>query len=174
MTISIQFKTLSLQDALDLAILIEEEACERYQEFSKNVGSRYEGDAGDFFKKMAENENKHKMQLSEKRKSLFGNAPSRVDASLIWDVEAPAQGKPRTYMSTRQALAVAMESEVKAYAFFDEALKQITQKETRDLFIHLRNEEAEHKNALEKQLALLPESDGADISDDEIDEPPAL
>ena len=34
---SIQFKTLSLQDALDLAILIEEEACERYQEFSKYI-----------------------------------------------------------------------------------------------------------------------------------------
>ena len=38
MTAALEFKKLSLQDALDLAILIEEEAKDRYEEFTRIVG----------------------------------------------------------------------------------------------------------------------------------------
>ncbi len=174
MSSTINFKTLTLQDALDLAILIEEEACERYVDFAKHVGSRYEGDAGDFFIKMSENEAKHKAQLLVLRKSMFGTAPTRMNSSMVWDVEAPDQGKPRTYMSTRQALRVAMEGEVKAYDFFNDALKVVTSEEIKDLFGHLREEEGEHKAALEKMLKALPPGEGADLGDDDIDEPSSL
>jgi len=42
MSVTIEYAKLNLQDALDLAILIEEEACERYKEFAEHIGNRYE------------------------------------------------------------------------------------------------------------------------------------
>lgn len=174
MSLKIDFKTLNLQDALDLAILIEEEARERYLEFAAGVGSRYDGDAGDFFKKMAENEAKHAREISEKRKKLFKDAPRRVEPLLIWDVEAPESGKARTYMSARQAMTLALEAETKAWGFFDEALKQVQNAEVKALFTELRGEEKQHQEAVKAQLAKLPKSDGPDLEEDDIDEPPAL
>ena len=50
MTTSLDLSKLSLMDALDLAILIEEEARQRYEMFASQIGrsgSRY--DAGSFF-----------------------------------------------------------------------------------------------------------------------------
>src|SRR5689334_21920990 len=43
MTAALALQNLSLQDALDLAILIEEEAKDRYDEFTRIVGGRYAG-----------------------------------------------------------------------------------------------------------------------------------
>jgi hypothetical protein len=45
----IDFTRLSVMDALDLAVLIEQEAEERYVAFAEMIGSRYEGDAAAFF-----------------------------------------------------------------------------------------------------------------------------
>src|ERR1035437_3934037 len=111
----IDFKNLDLRDSLDLAILIEEEARERYEEFASQMGSRYKGDAGDFFKEMAANEAKHGKALSERRKKLFKDAPRRVKPIAIWDIEAPESGKPRPFMSPRQAMELALSAETKAY-----------------------------------------------------------
>jgi len=46
----IDFAKLHLRDALDMAILIEEEARDRYQEFARTVGGRYAGDAAEVFR----------------------------------------------------------------------------------------------------------------------------
>ncbi len=45
----IDFSTLSLMDALDIAILVEVEACERYELFNSQLGHRYPDDAADVF-----------------------------------------------------------------------------------------------------------------------------
>lgn len=174
MSVTIDFKKLSLQDALDLAILIEREAQERYEEFAKLIGARYSGDASDFFEEMSRNENKHATELSSRRKELFGQTPSRVDGSMIWDVEAPSQSSPRTYMSVRQALELAEEAEEKAFRFFDGALKYVANAEVKTLFEELRGEEAQHKKMVRDRLAKLPPGDGPDIPDGEGDEPPQL
>ena len=55
----IDFRSLTLQDALDLALSIEEEAKERYDQFAKITGGRYAGDAADMFRQMAGYEAKH-------------------------------------------------------------------------------------------------------------------
>lgn len=171
----IDFKKLDLMDSLDLAILIEEEACERYEAFAEQVGSSYEGDAGVFFSTMAVNEAKHGTALKARRKELFQDAPSRVTGAMVWDIEAPESGYPRPYMSPRQAMKLALASETKAYDFFNEALKYIENVEVKALFIELREEEAEHKNELIRQIALLPPGgEGPDGDADSMDEPPAL
>ncbi len=174
MTTTVDFKNLNLKDAMDLAILIEEEARERYKEFSDHVGFRYKGDAADFFSSMSANEEKHAQQISAQRKKLFGDAPSSISPDMIWDVEAPDYGKPRPFMSLRQALNIALEAEFKAWTFFDEALKHVKDNDVKALFEELRDEESMHMEAVKKQLALAPEGDGPDLTDDEIDEPSSL
>lgn len=171
MTTQLDISTLNLQDALDLAVLIEKEAEERYLLFAAQLGERYRGDAADFFGMMARNEQRHGMELAERRRLLFGNTPSRVTADMIEDIEAPDTGKPRPYMSPRHALEVAMESEVKAYEFFDQALPGIKDLEVRKLFEELRNEETEHQELLKEQMPKYPDTMEADLDPEDIDTP---
>jgi len=165
----IDFAKLSLQDALDLAILIEEEAQGRYDEFTKLVGGRYKGDASDVFKNMAVYEAKHKGELVARRQKLFGTAASTVSASALDDVEAPDRGQPRVFMSPRQALEVALEGEKKAFAYFDDALRHVKDPEVRKLFEELRAEEVQHQEYIKKAMATLPT--GPDVEEADADAP---
>ena len=171
MVSKLDFSTLNLQDALDLAVLIEKEAEERYILFVDLLGHGYSGDAADFFAMMAKNEKRHGTELAARRRKLFGDAPSRVNADMIEEVEAPGMGKPRPFMSPRHALEVAMESEVKAYEFFDQALPGISDKEVRKLFEELREEEAEHKRLLNLEKTKYPDTMEPDVDPDAVDTP---
>ncbi len=165
----IDFRSLSLQDALDLALSIEEEAKERYEEFSKITGGRYEGDAADMFRQMAGYEAKHWADLDRKRRELFGSAPRRITPEAIDDVEAPDRGAPRTFMSARQAVEVALASELKAHDFFDEALKEVQEPSVRILFEELREEEKQHVRLVGDWLKRL--APGPDVEESEADAP---
>ena len=120
MPVRIDFATLDLMDALDLAVLIEVEAHERYKMFAAQLGHRFTGDAASVFTSMAENEAKHGKELADRRKALFGDAPMRVSRDDIFDVEAPDVGAPRSKMSPLQAFEVALSSEQKAFDFYDQ------------------------------------------------------
>lgn len=165
----IDFRSLTLQDALDLAILIEDEARERYEQFARIVGGRYAGDASDMFKMMAANEAKHREELAIRRRKLFGDAPAQVSASQIYDVEAPDQGAPRVFMSARQAMEVALASEEKAYDFFTSALPRVTDPDVKALFLELQGEELKHQAHVKARLDLLPP--GPDLEEADADEP---
>ncbi len=165
----IDFRSLNLQDALDLALSIEEEAKERYEQFSKITGGRYEGDAADMFRQMAAYEAKHWGELDRKRRELFGSAPRRITPEAIDDVEAPDRGQPRTFMSARQALEVALASEEKARDFFAQALGQVKDPAVRTLFEELRQEEERHVALVTAWLGKLPP--GPDLEEDEADAP---
>lgn len=171
MTLQLDVTELDLQDALDLAVLIEKEAEDRYAFFSELLGERYPGDATEFFNLMARNEQRHGAELAERRRQLFGNAPSRITADMIEDIEAPDTGKPRPFMSPRHAMEVAMESEIKAYEFFDQALPGIQNRDVRTLFEELRDEEAEHQRLLKAHMVKYPDSMEPDLDADEIDTP---
>jgi erythrin-vacuolar iron transport family protein len=167
---TLDFSKLSLQDALDLAILIEEEAKERYEEFAENLRLHHTPGAADFFVTMAGNEAKHGTDLLHRRQALFGNAPIRVSRDMLWDVEAPGYDQPRMFMTLREAMDVALESEVKAHGFFDAALAYVSDPEVRILFEELREEETEHQHLVKAVLAKLPPDDGAAAAFD-ADEP---
>jgi len=171
MTVQVDFSRLDLQDALDLAVLIEKEAEERYLWFADMLGERYPGDAADFFAMMARNEKRHGEELAGRRRVLFGDAPSRVTADMIEDVEAPGSGSPRPFMSPRHALEVAMDSEIKAWEFFDQALPGIADPAVRELFEDLRDEEAMHQGLLEKQKAKYPDTMEPDVDAEDVDTP---
>jgi rubrerythrin len=165
----LDFSKLTLRDALDLAILMEEEARQRYAEFSKVVGGRYQGDAADVFRLMASYEQKHGEQLAARRRSLFQDQPSKMRLEMLDDAEAPDRGAPRVFMSARDAMTVAIASEEKAFEFFDGALRTVTDPSVRALFEELRAEEAEHRKLLTGRIKGMPV--GPDMLETEADAP---
>jgi rubrerythrin len=166
---TIDFAKLTLKDALDLAVLIEEEAKIRYDEFARMVGGRYKGDSDEVFKNMAVYEAKHRDELKAKRQKLFGAAPVTMRIESLDDVEAPDRGTPRVFMSPRQAMEVALVSEEKAWTFFDDALRHVKDADVRKLFEELRAEEKQHQEYIKKAMATLPP--GPDVEEDEADAP---
>ena len=173
MSTLLDLSKLSLMDALDLAKLIEMEACHRYQMFASQLGRSGGYDAGAFFATMAENEAKHGQELEARRKAMFGDAPARLTLDDLFDVEAPEMGAPRRGMSTIQAFEVGLAAEKKAHDFYDMALPGITNPEVRALFTELRDEETEHVEMLQEAMAKLPSSANVEIEFD-LDEAPYL
>ena len=173
MSTSLDLSKLSLMDALDLAKLIELEACHRYQMFASQLGRSGGYDAGAFFASMAENEAKHGQELEARRKTLFGDAPARLTLDDLYDVEAPDMGAPRRGMSTMQAFEVGLAAEKKAYDFYDMALPGITDPDVQELFTELRDEEMEHVEMLREAMAKLPSTASEEIEFD-LDETPYL
>jgi erythrin-vacuolar iron transport family protein len=168
--LKIDFSTLSLQDALDLAILVEEEAKERYEEFAANLKVHHTPGAAQFFTTMAGNEAKHGADLLQRRQVLFQNAPVNVSRDMLWDIEAPGYDLPRMFMSVHDAMEVALESEIKAYHFFDAALGYVKDPDVRTLFEELRAEEVEHQDLVKAAMSKIPPDDAA-AAGFEADEP---
>ena len=166
----IDFKTLTLRDALDLAILIEEEAKERYQEFADQMDLHHTPDAAAFFRLMVWNEEKHREELAERRGRLFGDAPVGVTRAMLFDIEAPDYDQARAFMTAREAMQAALVSETKAHAFFVAALPRVQDEDVRKLFEELRDEEVEHQGLVKKEMAKLP-PDSPLRPDDFADEP---
>lgn len=172
-TRGIDFTQLSAEDALDLAILIEEEAEERYREFAHQMDLHHTPDAASFFRFMAGNEARHRDQLFQRRSSQFGDAPRRVTRAMLWDVEAPDYDEARAFMSPRRAMEAALRCEQKAHAFFVGALSAaIRDPAVRALFEELREEEVHHQELVGQELAKLPaEAEGEIDPEDFTDEP---
>ena len=167
---TIDFTSLSMQDALDLAILVEEEAQERYVELAEQLEQHHTPEAAEFFRTMARHEERHGEELRARRQKLFADLPSRVSRSMLWDVEAPDYDESRALMSARQAMGVALRAETKAHEFFVRALPHISDAEVRKLFEELRDEEVVHQNLVREALRHLPRGPEPD-PEDYVDEP---
>lgn len=174
-TRSIDFDTLSLKDALDMAELVEQEAKDRYEEFADQMDIHHNPEAARFFRFMLGVEAKHEDKLAQKRKALFGTEPRTVHRGMIFDIEAPEYDEARATMTVRQALDAALRSETKAFEFFDGALKRVKDAQVRELFEHLREEEREHIELVKKEIAKLGPDAGKPPPDDDYgDDPVAL
>lgn len=161
-TQGIDFEALSLRDALDLAVLIEQEAQERYEEFAHQMDLHRNPEAARFFRFMAENEAKHGAALHERRAELFGSEPVAVKRSMLFDVEAPEYDEARASMNVREAMQAAMRSETKAREFFESALPRVREEGVRALFASLREEEVEHERLVKERLDTLPPDSDVD------------
>jgi rubrerythrin len=156
-TAGIDLERLTLRDALDLAVLIEEEARDRYCEFADQLAAHDTPEAADFFARIARIEERHRGELLERRRTLFGSAPSSVERRQIFDVEAPGYDEARAFMGVRQALETVLAAEVKAHDFFNQALPRVKDTELRALFTELRDEEVHHQALVKAELARCPE-----------------
>jgi len=165
----IDFATLSPQDALDLAVLIEDEAEERYEDLGHQLEIHRTPEAAAFFRRMARNEAAHRARLQERRTRLFGDAPGTMTRALLWDVEAPEYDEARAFMTVRQAMETALRCEEKAHAFFVEALRHVREPQVRALLAELRDEEVEHQRMIRRELDRLaagPAIDDEDFTDE--------
>ena len=163
---------LSLQDALDLAALVEEEAQERYLELADQMDQHRTPEAARFFRFMAENEAKHGAELAGRRRALFGDAPRQVRRTMLFDVEAPDYDEARAFMTARAALDIAQRCEEKAHAFFVEALPHIAEPQVQTLFSELRDEEVHHQELVRREIERLP-ADADTGGEAFVDEPAA-
>lgn len=171
-TRSIDFSALSLRDALDLAVLIEEEAAERYEEFTDQMVKHDSEEAAAFFRVMRENERRHMEQLLARRIEYFGSQPREVTREMLFDIEAPEYDEVRAFMPARAALETALRAEEKAHAFFVSALRTAMNPDVRALFEALRAEEVTHQELVKKEIDKLgPE--GLLTTEDIADEPVA-
>ncbi len=168
----LDFSRLTLRDALDLAILIEDEAKERYDEFALQMEVHHTPEAAKFFVFMAGNEAKHGADLAERRTQLFGGQPSVVTRAMLFDVEAPDYDQARAFMTPRAAMHAALRSEEKAHAFFVAVLPSIKDDAVRALFEELRDEEVHHQDLVKRELSKLPPESGLH-PEDFVDEPNA-
>ena len=167
-TQGIDFGRLSLQDALDLAILIEEEAHDRYLELADQMEMHRTPEAASFFRWMSVNEARHGEELRARREQRFPDQPRRVTRSMLFDVEAPEYDEVRAFMTPLQAMAAALRSEQKAHAFFVAALPRLKDPEVKALFEELRDEEVEHQALVKKEMDRLGPDSGphpADFTD---------
>jgi rubrerythrin len=163
--IGIDFAKLTLMDALDLAILIEDEARERYEEFAHQMDRTHTPETAKFFRYMVENETKHGQEITKRRTELFGSAPATVSPDLLFDVEAPDYDATRAFMSARQAMQAALSSEYKAHRFFEAAQAAVKDDAVRILFQDLRDEELTHQAMVEAEIAKLGPDDPGTLED---------
>lgn len=152
----LDFANLSLVDALDIAVLIEEEARERYAEFAYQMELHRTPEAARFFWFMEGNEEKHRATLESQRAARFGDAPRRVTRAMIFDIEAPDYDAARAFMTLREALGAALKAEEKAADFFAAALPVVTDPDVKALFAELHEEELEHQRLVKVHLDKAP------------------
>jgi rubrerythrin len=155
MALELDFSKLSGTDILDMAIAIEDEAQLYYEQLADWVKKGTNGEAADFFNRMATREERHRLQIVAQRERLYGDAPASNAAKVSWAVEAPDYDAVPNDISLRQAFEVAMDAETRAEAFYAGALDYAADDTLTDLFEGLRLAEAEHKRLLEEEMARL-------------------
>jgi erythrin-vacuolar iron transport family protein len=150
----INFAELDLRGAFDLAIMIEEDAQLRYEDFAKLLGNRDEVGAAEVFRTMAINEAKHRTELYSRRRRKF-KQDGRIEISVMepGEGEAPDESELTPSMTARDALEVALRAEVRAYEFYAGAMPYLKDPDVRAFFEELKEEEVEHQEMLRKKIA---------------------
>jgi rubrerythrin len=151
MGLSIDFSMLDAQDVLDIAIQVEQEAQDNYEQISTWMKSDRNEDAADFFAKMAKREARHREQLEVQRNELFGDAASRHTDSAVWQVEQPDYEAIGRAVTLDQAIDLAMDAERRAGEYYAGALEYVSDSKVAELFDGLRRSEEEHLRLLQEQ-----------------------
>ena len=155
MALEMDFSKLSGTDVLDMAIAIEDEAQLYYEQLADWVKRGTNGEASDFFRRMATREERHRQQIVAQRERLYGDAAVSNAAKVSWAVEAPDYDAVPTDATLRQAFDVAMDAETRAYDFYAGAMDFVTDEKVAALFEGLKQAEDEHKRLLADEMARL-------------------
>jgi rubrerythrin len=151
MALDLDFSKLSGTDVLDMAIAIEDEAQIYYEQLADWVGEDKQ-EVSDFFRRMAVRERRHHDQIVVHRQRLFGDAPESNADKVSWAVEMPDFYKVPDDVTLRQAFDIAMESETRAYDFYNGALEYKIDDNVTELFEGLRQAEADHQRLLREEM----------------------
>ncbi len=152
MTIQVDFSKLRANDALDMAIAIEDEGAYYYEQLADWIGD-HKPDVSDFFRRMSVRERRHHDQVVALREELFAGKASSHAEKVSWGVEAPDFDAVPNDITLRQAFDVAMDSEVRAHDFYASAIEYAADDQIADLFEGLRASEADHQRLLKEEMA---------------------
>jgi len=153
MALQVDFSRLDAQDVLDIAIQVEQEAEDNYQQLATWLAADGNEEVANFFKKMAGFEAKHREQLAAQRKALFADAPPRHSESAAWEVEQPAYEAISHAVTLDQAFELAMDAERRAGDYYGEALEYASDPQVIELFEGLKKAELDHLRMLREQRA---------------------
>lgn len=155
MALKMDFSRLDGQDALDIAIVVEDEAQLAYEHLADWVAGDGNTEAAEFFRRMAGREKRHKEEITARRVELFGDAPPRHDEAAPWEAEVPDYESLGREVSLEEAFNVAMGAETRAHDFYAEALEYIEEDKVVELFDWLRKAEIEHQRMLTEEMKQL-------------------
>lgn len=155
MGMDFDFSMLKPMDILDLAIYVEEEAQEHYEQLASWVQDPADDRVLSFLKRMAGLEALHRQQIMELREKKFGPTPPNYTSNVAWEVEMPDYDKFGESMTLVQAMEMALESEDRAYRYYNEAIGYFTDEESIQLLERLRNSEVDHKRMVQEEIDRL-------------------
>jgi len=156
MRATLDFALLTPADALDLAILLEEQARQTYLELVDLVADAAgEPDVLEFLRSMARHEQRHAQELLARRESLYPDVLPRVTAEQLEPLGRIEVPSPTAMLSLRAGLEAALAAEQRAEAYFRQALAEVSDTEVRRLLEELAEEEVEHQRAVTARLVAL-------------------
>ncbi len=158
------FPSLSAQEALHVAIFIEERNAEIYHHFAEMFASFQDSDsleiAGVLWD-MAAEERHHGTLLQERYTARYGLAACALtEANVIETIELPQLTDQEIFDSSTEsatsqfrALKVALQAENQARDFYAELAKTAVDADLRALYVELSSFEAAHVEFLERRVA---------------------
>ncbi|MGF1584192.1 MAG: ferritin family protein [Bacteroidales bacterium] len=131
----------SVDDILEFAIGLEQDAVNFYKELAKNALTP---DMQQVFEKFAREEIEHKARLTKiKEQGLYQMTPEAVNDLKIGDYLVSI--KPSPGMSYRDTLVLAIKREKAAFKLYTDLSEKASDKEMKALFLSLAIEESKHK-----------------------------
>ncbi|MCP4899324.1 MAG: ferritin family protein [bacterium] len=155
MAVELDFSKLSAMDVLDLAIYVENEAEDNYEELVSWMKRQGNDKAAGFFKRMAGLEELHRQQITKVRVELFGEKAPTTTNAYAWEVETPDFDSIPADVSLKAAYELAIGAETKAHDYYAGALEYATDEKMVALLENLRDAELKHKALLEKEMGAL-------------------
>jgi len=169
----VSFASLDPQEALHVAIFIEERNAEIYHRFAEMFSEFRDNDsleiAGVFWE-MASAEREHSSRLQQKYTEQYGNASCALtEEDLVDFIEVPRLERGDVFGETfagkklaprERALQVALTAERDAQNFYSNLLKTTQDNTLRTLYQQLAEMEDDHVAFLEGRLASSPTNQG--------------
>jgi len=141
------------------ALLLEQEAVERYREFSMNMAERGNDDVAALFRQLADLEAEHAFRLA--KRTIGMKLPRLAAGEHAWlDKEAPVpEARAFVYrmLTPRMALEIALRAEERAVAFFDRVLDEASDAGIREVARELLRDEEAHVAWVTEALARVPQ-----------------
>ncbi len=150
------FDSLSEQEILALAISSEEDDARIYLSYADGLRDEFPHSA-QIFEKMAEEEHAHRDALIERYRARFGETIPLIRREHVSGYYARKPDWLVRPLGVDKVRAAAAEMEERAYRFYVEAARRVTDAETRKLLGDLALEEKQHEHTAESlQQELTP------------------
>jgi rubrerythrin len=157
MGVDLDFSKLDARDVLDIAVQVEEEAEDNYEQLVSWTEADGNTEAVGLFRRMAGLERRHRERLLVRRRELFGDAPERQTRRGIWEVEQPDWDAIGPGLTLQRAFELAMDAERRAGEYYAAAVEYAHETQVEELLSSLRRAEEEHLRMLrEQRKRLLP------------------